>query len=353
MKFVDEAIIQVIAGDGGNGCVSFRREKYVPKGGPDGGDGGDGGSVYLVGDDNLNTLVDFRHIRTYHGERGQNGMGRNMTGKKGDDTIIHVPLGTEVYNIETDELIGDVAQVGQMLLVAQGGVRGVGNTQFKSSVNRTPRQFSYGTPGERRKIRLELKLLADVGLLGYPNAGKSSFIRSVSAAKPRVADYPFTTLHPNLGVVAVDPQRSFVIADIPGLIEGAAEGQGLGHQFLRHLQRTRVLLHIIDIDDPAVEDYGAAALALVNELAQFDENLGSKTRWLVINKTDLIQDEALLAERVKQVTDALQWDGPVYQISALAHRNTQRLAGDLMTYLESLDPLEPDDLDGAEGEEVV
>ncbi|MCM2356412.1 MAG: GTPase ObgE, partial [Arenimonas sp.] len=247
MKFVDEAQILVSAGSGGNGCISFRREKFIPLGGPDGGDGGNGGSVWLQADENLNTLIDFRHQRQYRAQRGQNGMGRQMFGKAGEDVVIRVPVGTEVINVETDEIIGDLTRHGERLLVAQGGVGGKGNVHFKSSVNRAPRKAGQGTPGEEREIRLELKLLADVGLLGFPNAGKSTFIRAVSAATPKVADYPFTTLYPNLGVVSVETDRSFVIADIPGLIEGAADGAGLGAQFLRHVQRTRLLLHLVDL----------------------------------------------------------------------------------------------------------
>ncbi|HEX5636870.1 MAG TPA: Obg family GTPase CgtA, partial [Gammaproteobacteria bacterium] len=273
MRFVDEVTIKVIAGDGGNGVAHFMREKFIPKGGPDGGDGGDGGSVILVGSDDLNTLADFRHVRTYEAERGQNGAGRNMTGAAGADKRVLVPVGTLVYDVDTDELIGDITQDGQELLVARGGWHGLGNTRYKSSVNRTPRQCTPGTKGERRELRMELKVLADVGLLGLPNAGKSTLIRAVSSARPKVADYPFTTLYPNLGVVRVDTNRSFVIADIPGIIEGAAEGAGLGIQFLKHLSRTRILLHVIDIapfdeSDPVVD-----AKKIVHELEKFNPEL--------------------------------------------------------------------------------
>jgi len=293
MKFVDESKIKVIAGDGGNGCLSFRREKYVPRGGPDGGDGGNGGSVYLVGDTNINTLVDFRHTRTYEAERGRNGGGANCTGRAGKEKEIRVPIGTVATDHNTDELIGDILEDGQKLLVARGGEHGLGNSRFKSATNRAPRKTTNGTPGERRDLMLELKLLADVGLLGYPNAGKSSLIRKVSAAKPRVADYPFTTLHPNLGVVSIESHRSFVMADIPGLIEGAAEGQGLGIRFLRHLTRTGLLLHVIDLAPFDEHDPAEAALALIHELEKFDQELLDKPRWLhyIEEKQDELQAE--------------------------------------------------------------
>ena len=294
MKFVDEAQIQVKGGRGGNGSASFRREKYVPFGGPDGGDGGHAGSVYLQGDSNINTLADFRVQRTYKGEDGAAGKGRNCTGKSGDDMLVRVPAGTLVYDQDTDELIGDITTDGEKLLVAEGGRGGLGNTRFKSSTNRAPKKFTPGTVGESRKLKLELKLLADVGLLGYPNAGKSTLIRSVSGARPKVADYPFTTIYPNLGVVSVGHYRSFVMADIPGLIEGAAEGAGLGHRFLRHLQRTRLLLHIIDIApiDERV-DLPEEAVGLVAELEKFSPELAERKRWLVLNKTDMVDDEQL------------------------------------------------------------
>ena len=322
MKFVDEAQILVIAGNGGNGCISFRREKFIPLGGPDGGDGGDGGSVYLAADENLNTLIDFRHQRQYRAQRGQNGMGRQMFGKAGDDVVIRVPVGTEVINVETDEIIGDLTEHGERLLVAQGGIGGKGNVHFKSSVNRAPRKAGAGTPGEEREIRLELKLLADVGLLGFPNAGKSTFIRAVSAATPKVADYPFTTLYPNLGVVSVEMDRSFVIADIPGLIEGAADGAGLGVQFLRHVQRTRVLLHLVDMApfedgvDPVQQ-----VRAIEHELRRHDPAMLEKPRWLVLNKADLLDPEEA-RERAEAVVRELDWKAPWYLVSAIGREGT-------------------------------
>ena len=322
MKFVDEAQILVAAGNGGNGCISFRREKFIPLGGPDGGDGGDGGSVWLVADENLNTLIDFRHQRHYRAQRGQNGMGRQMFGKAGDDVVIRVPVGTEVINVETDEIIGDLTAHGERLLVAQGGVGGKGNVHFKSSVNRAPRKAGTGTPGEEREIRLELKLLADVGLLGFPNAGKSTFIRAVSAATPKVADYPFTTLYPNLGVVSVEMDRSFVIADIPGLIEGAADGAGLGSLFLRHVQRTRVLLHLVDLapfDDGV--DPVEQVRAIEHELRKYDPAMLEKPRWLVMNKADLLTDEER-DERARAVVEALGWQEPWFVVSAIGRENT-------------------------------
>jgi GTP-binding protein len=334
VKFVDEARIKIIAGDGGNGCLSFRREKYIPRGGPDGGDGGDGGSVYLVGDNNINTLVDFRHIRTYTAERGSNGGGANCTGRGGADKLIPVPVGTVAYDRDTEELVADIVSDGQRVLVAQGGRHGLGNTRFKSSTNRAPRKTTHGTPGERRELLLELKLLADVGLLGYPNAGKSSLIRKVSAARPKVADYPFTTLHPNLGVVSVEAHRSFVMADIPGLIEGAAEGQGLGIRFLRHLSRTGLLLHVIDLFPFDEHDPAEGAKLLAAELEKFDIDLSEKPRWLVFNKMDLTADEDWQA-RVESVLQALDWSGPWYSVSAMDGRGTEALCHDIMIYLES------------------
>ncbi|WP_058442665.1 Obg family GTPase CgtA, partial [Legionella brunensis] len=281
MKFVDEAVIKVEAGNGGHGCLSFRREKFVPRGGPDGGDGGDGGSVFLEASSDLNTLVDFRYQRHYKAQNGQSGMGGNCTGKKGEDLVILVPVGTMVFDIDTGELLGDINEAGERLLVAQGGFHGLGNTRYKSSVNRAPRQTTQGTLGEARHLRLELRVLADVGLLGLPNAGKSTLIRAVSSAKPKVADYPFTTLHPALGVVSVASHKSFVMADIPGLIEGAAEGAGLGHRFLKHLSRTCVLLHVIDIAPIDESNPIDSAKAILNELAEYDPELLDKPRWLV------------------------------------------------------------------------
>jgi GTP-binding protein len=322
MKFVDEAIITVTAGNGGNGCISFRREKFIPLGGPDGGDGGDGGSVWLEADENLNTLVDFRHDRYFNAQRGQNGMGRQMFGKAGEDITIKVPIGTEVVNVATDEIIGDLTVHGARMLVAQGGEGGKGNVHFKSSINRAPRKASNGTPGEEREIRLEMKLLADVGLLGFPNAGKSTFIRAVSAATPKVADYPFTTLHPNLGVVSVEIARSFVIADIPGLIEGAADGAGLGSLFLRHVQRTRLLLHLVDMApfDESI-DPAEQVRAIENELRKYDPDMLEKPRWLVLNKGDLLDDETR-AERAKAIIVALDWKEPWFTVSAIGREGT-------------------------------
>ncbi len=334
MKFVDEASIRVEAGKGGNGCMSFRREKYIPKGGPNGGDGGDGGTIYLVGDVNQNTLSDFRFTRRYKAENGQPGMGKNCTGKKGEDMYVRIPLGTLVYDEDTEELIGDVTRDGQILLVARGGIHGIGNTHFKSSTNRAPRQFTPGTPGEERQLRLELKVIADVGLLGLPNAGKSTFIRAISSAKPKVADYPFTTLHPNLGVVSVDTHRSFVVADIPGIIEGAAEGAGLGLQFLKHISRTRLLLHLVDIaplgetHDP-VED----VRVIERELVNYSEELAGYERWLVLNKLDLLPPEER-QPRCQAIVKALDWQGPVFSISAMKQEGTRELCFRIMELIE-------------------
>jgi GTP-binding protein len=333
MRFVDEATINVIAGDGGTGVVSFRREKFIPRGGPDGGDGGDGGSVILVGDHDINTLADFRHVRTYTAESGLRGSGRKMTGKGGDDLLIPVPIGTLIYDDDIDELIGDITKNGQQIKVAQGGFHGLGNTRFKSSVNQTPRRCTPGSPGERRSLRLELKVLADVGLLGLPNAGKSTFIRSVSAARPKVANYPFTTLFPNLGVVRVGTNQSFVIADIPGIIEGASEGAGLGIQFLKHLSRTTLLLHIIDIAPFDGSDPVENANAIIKELDSFSHELAQKKRWLVLNKTDLL-DEDELAQKKQDIIDRLDWQGPVFAISALSKSGTDKLVYSIMEQLE-------------------
>jgi GTPase len=336
MKFVDEAFIRVEAGDGGSGCVSFRREKYIPKGGPNGGDGGNGGSVFLVADSNLNTLVDLRYQRVHRAERGRNGMGRDMTGRAGADLIIRVPVGTRVFERETGEPIGELLETGQRLLVAQGGFHGIGNARFKSSINRVPRQFTPGTPGERRDLQLELILLADVGLLGFPNAGKSSLIRQVSSARPKVADYPFTTLYPNLGVVRLGRDRSFVIADIPGVIEGAAEGAGLGSQFLKHLSRTRLLLHLVDVAPlDEMQDPVEQVRKIETELAAFGEGLELKERWLVLNKIDRLDREDYL-ERRDDILARLDWAAPVYGISAMTGEGTAVLMGDLMSHLEAL-----------------
>ncbi|MES9836311.1 MAG: Obg family GTPase CgtA [Candidatus Thiodiazotropha sp.] len=336
MKFVDEARIKVAAGDGGNGCASFRREKYIPKGGPDGGDGGNGGSVYLVADSGLNTLVDFRTRRMHKAERGQNGMGRERSGRKGRDLLVRVPVGTRVLEDETGELLGELLEHRQRLLVAQGGERGIGNVHFKSSTNRTPRQFTNGTPGERRELLLELILLADVGLLGMPNAGKSSLISHISSARPKIADYPFTTLYPNLGVVSLGRDRSFVVADIPGVIEGAAEGAGLGLQFLKHLSRTRLLLHLVDIAplDSAV-DTAAEVKKIEQELVRYSAELAGKERWLVLNKKDLLPQEAF-DERRRALLQALKWEGDVYGISAVTGEGLDGLTGDLMGRLEAI-----------------
>lgn len=292
MKFVDEVSIHVKAGDGGNGLMSFRREKFIEKGGPNGGDGGDGGSIYLEADVNLNTLVDYRYTRRFDAQRGENGGSKDCTGAKGDDLILPVPVGTTVIDANTQEIIGDLTEPGQRLMVAQGGWHGLGNTRFKSSTNRAPRQTTPGKPGEARDLKLELKVLADVGLLGLPNAGKSTFIRAVSAAKPKVADYPFTTLVPNLGVVSVGRYKSFVVADIPGLIEGAAEGAGLGIRFLKHLARTRILLHLVDMAPLDESDPADAAEVIVRELGRFSPALTERERWLVLNKMDQILDPA-------------------------------------------------------------
>jgi GTP-binding protein len=322
MKFVDEAEITVFAGNGGNGCISFRREKFIPLGGPDGGDGGDGGSVYLVADENLNTLIDFRHERQFRAQRGQNGMGREMYGKAGEDVEIRVPVGTEVNNVATNEIIGELIEHGARLLVARGGQGGMGNVHFKSSLNRAPRKATPGTPGEERDLRLEMRLLADVGLLGFPNAGKSTFIRAVSSATPKVADYPFTTLYPNLGVVRVEAYRSFVIADIPGIIEGAAEGAGLGTLFLRHVQRTRVLLHLVDMApfDESI-DPAEQVRAIENELRKYDPGMLEKPRWLVLNKGDLLDDEQR-AQRAAEIIGKLEWKEPWFVVSAIGREGT-------------------------------
>lgn len=333
MKFVDEADIRVEAGKGGNGCVSFRREKYIPFGGPDGGDGGDGGSVFVVADESLNTLVDLRYQRDFRAENGQPGMGRNMTGKGGSDLEIALPVGTIVYDKDTSEVLADLTEIGQRVKIAQGGFHGLGNTRFKSSTNRAPRQSTNGTPGEVRQLHLELKVLADVGLLGLPNAGKSTLIRSVSSAKPKVADYPFTTLYPNLGVVSIESHRSFVIADIPGLIEGAAEGAGLGIQFLKHVSRTLLLLHLVDVAPYDGSDPVESVRTIERELGKFSEELLGRERWLVLNKVDLLPEEEREAV-CNDIIERLGWEGPVYRIAALAKQGTDRLVQDIMTHME-------------------
>jgi GTP-binding protein len=335
MKFVDEAKIKVDAGDGGNGVIGFRTEKYIPRGGPNGGDGGDGGDVYLQADENLNTLVDFRFVRFYNADRGENGQTRDCTGSRGKDKIIKVPVGTRCRDDDTAEVLGDLTKDGQKLMVAKGGFHGLGNARFKTSTNRAPRQKTDGTPGEVRNLLLELLLLADVGMLGLPNAGKSTFIRSVSAARPKVADYPFTTLIPNLGVVSMGHGRSFVIADIPGLIEGASDGAGLGTRFLRHLERCRVLLHMVDLLPADGSDPAENAVVIIEELKKHSPKLASKQRWLIFNKTDLLlEDEA--DEVMKRVITALEWDGPVYKVAAISKTGTQDVCQNVVDYLEEL-----------------
>jgi len=334
MKFVDEARLRVQAGNGGRGSASFRREKFIPFGGPDGGDGGHGGSVYLRAAAGINTLADFRIERLYKAQSGEGGAANGCTGRSGEDLYISVPIGTEVREAETGEELGDLVREGDTLLVAHGGKGGWGNTRFKSSTNRAPRQFGPGLPGEKRTLELEMKVIADVGLLGFPNAGKSTLIRAVSAAKPKVADYPFTTLHPNLGVVAVSEHRSFVMADIPGLIEGAAEGAGLGIQFLKHLQRTGVLLHLVDIasSDPDTDPVRDVR-AIVAELKKFNKTLAAKPRWLVLNKRDLFPDED--AEKLaKDIVRRLRYRGPWFLISAATGRGTKELSEEVMRFLE-------------------
>ena len=334
MKFVDQAKISVQAGRGGNGCASFRREKYIPKGGPDGGDGGDGGNIILVATTSLNTLVDFRVNNQFKATHGQSGQSKNRTGGNGDDLIIKVPCGTQAFNKETNELIGDLVDEGDLCLVAKGGLGGKGNTRFKSSRNRAPRQFTQGTEGESRLLYLELTVLADVGLLGYPNAGKSTFIRSVSAAKPKVADYPFTTLYPNLGMVRIDTEKSFVIADIPGIIEGASKGSGLGIEFLKHLSRTRLLLHIVDLADTDDSQTIANSIEVIQkELIAFDAELANKERWLVFNKIDLIAEEKQQS-KIDQITAELKWKGQSYAVSALTGNGTEVLTNKIMQWLE-------------------
>ena len=336
MKFVDEATIRVVAGNGGHGALSFRREKYVERGGPDGGDGGDGGSVFLVADASINTLADFRVARKFRAESGQGGAGRNKTGRSGDDLEVRVPAGTVVHDIDTGEFLADLTVDGQRQKVADGGRGGLGNTRFKSSVNRAPRKTTNGTPGEARHLQLELKVLADVGLLGMPNAGKSTLIAAMSQAKPRIADYPFTTLHPNLGVVRVGALQSFVMADIPGLIEGAAEGAGLGIRFLKHLQRTRLLLHVVDIAplDETIDPAGSVR-AIAGELEKFSPDLANRERWLVINKTDLLPPDELAARR-ERLVERVDWSGPVFEVSAATGAGTGDLGRAVMRRLEEL-----------------
>jgi GTP-binding protein len=337
MKFVDEATIEVVAGKGGNGVASFRREKFIPKGGPDGGDGGRGGSIYAVADRNINTLIDYRYARLHRAKNGENGRGSDQYGAGAPDIILRVPVGTTIFDAETGEQMFDLDKHDDKVVLAAGGEGGMGNLHFKSSTNRAPRQCTPGKEGEQRKLRLELKVLADVGLLGLPNAGKSTFISKVSNARPKIADYPFTTLHPNLGVVRTGASRSFVVADIPGLIEGAADGAGLGHLFLRHLARTRVLLHLIDVAslDPSidpVDDAVANARAIVEELRRYDTTLYEKPRWLVLNKIDMLADPDDVADRIRRKLD---WTGPVFCISALSGKGTQELIWQLQDWLDA------------------
>ncbi|MCI5763512.1 Obg family GTPase CgtA [Actinobacillus porcinus] len=349
MKFIDEALIRVEAGDGGSGCVSFRREKFIPKGGPDGGDGGDGGDVYLIADENLNTLIDYRFEKRFAAQRGENGRSSDCTGKRGKDITLRVPVGTRAIDNDTKEILGDLTKHGAKMLVAKGGYHGLGNTRFKSSVNRAPRQKTLGTPGEKRDLQLELMLLADVGMLGLPNAGKSTFIRAVSAAKPKVADYPFTTIVPSLGVARVGADRSFVIADIPGLIEHASEGAGLGIRFLKHLERCRVLIHLVDIA-PIDESDPADNIAIIeNELFQYSEKLADKPRWLVFNKIDTMSDEEA-QERAKDITERLGFDEEYFLISAATGKNVSDLTNEIMDFIEA-NPREVED-ENKEAEDV-
>lgn len=342
MKFIDEAIIQVLAGKGGDGVASFRREKFIPKGGPDGGDGGRGGSVYAIADRNINTLIDYRFARIHRAKNGQNGQGSDRYGKSAEDIVLRVPVGTLIKDSTTDETIADLVRDQQKVLLAKGGAGGIGNLHFKSSTNRAPRQFTYGEPGQEFELKLELKVLADVGLLGMPNAGKSTLIRAVSAARPKVADYPFTTLQPNLGMVRIDQNRSFVMADIPGLIEGAAEGVGLGHHFLKHLSRTRLLLHVVDMMPPNEDtDLVHEAQALVKELQKYDESLYQKPRWLVLNKTDMMPAENR-AELCRQFVEKLGWKDKYFIISALTGEGCKSLTYAIMDYLEQNLPPQPE-----------
>ena len=345
MKFVDEATIDIAAGNGGAGCVSFRREKFIPFGGPNGGDGGRGGSVFAVGDRNLNTLIDYRYARRHEARNGEAGRGSDQFGAASDDIVLRMPVGTIIKDLETEQVIAELLVPDERVLLAKGGDGGFGNMHFKSSTNRAPRQKTPGWPGEQKKLKLELRVLADVGLLGMPNAGKSTLIASISNARPKIADYPFTTLHPNLGVVRAGPERSFVVADIPGLIEGASEGAGLGHQFLRHLQRTRVLLHVVDLApfDEAVDPV-AQAKAIVKELRKYDEALYKKPRWLVPNKLDMVPDDEREA-RVKDFVKRMRWKGPVFQISALARQGLDPMVQSLFEYVQAQKVALPPEVD--------
>lgn len=355
MKFIDEAKIYVKAGDGGNGAATFRREKYIPMGGPNGGDGGRGGSIHAIADRNINTLVDYRYTRKFIGKRGENGGGADQYGAGGDDIVLRMPVGTVIYNQATDEIMADLAADGQKVLLAKGGKGGLGNLHFKSSTNRAPRQKTNGEQGEEFELRLELRVLADVGLLGLPNAGKSTLIRAISSARPKVADYPFTTLHPNLGVVRVDDEKSFVVADVPGLIEGAADGAGLGIRFLKHLQRTRILLHLVDIAplDPDA-DPTRDAKAIVGELLKHDPALADKPRWLVLNKLDLIPEEErekAIADFLKAYKKATKYAGPVFPIASISGEGTRPLIYALHEALEQMARPELDDSDADAGDE--
>ncbi len=355
MKFVDEATIEVIAGKGGNGAASFRREKFIPRGGPDGGDGGRGGTIYAVADRNINTLIDYRYSRLHRGKNGENGRGSDQYGAGAPDITLRVPVGTTIFDADTGEQLFDLDRNGQKVVLAAGGEGGRGNIHFKSSTNRAPKQFTYGQEGEQRRLRFELKVLADVGLLGLPNAGKSTFISRVSNAKPKIADYPFTTLHPNLGVVRTSESRSFVIADIPGLIEGASEGAGLGHLFLRHLSRTRVLLHLVDVasPDPDIDPVGPAvegAKAIVEELRKYDQALYEKPRWLVLNKLDMVNNPDDVKQRICK---ALDWKGPVFIISGLTGEGTQDLVWALQDWLDAERQRENTESDKADGSYIA
>lgn len=345
MKFVDEASIDIAAGDGGNGCMSFRREKFIPFGGPNGGDGGRGGSVYAQGDRNLNTLIDYRYARRHEARRGENGRGSDQYGAAAEDIVLRMPMGTIITNADTDEVMAELLVPDEKVLLAKGGDGGFGNLHFKTSTNRAPRQKTPGWPGDQFRLRLELRVLADVGLLGMPNAGKSTLIAAISNAKPKIADYPFTTLHPNLGVVRVAPEQSFVVADIPGLIEGAAEGAGLGHLFLRHLQRTHLLLHLVDFApfDEAIDPV-AQAKAIVGELKKYDATLHKKPRWMVLNKLDMVPTEDR-QRRVDDFVKRLKWKGPVFQISALTREGCEPLIRAVYDHVARLKNVVPDDPD--------
>ena len=351
MKFVDEATIKVQAGKGGNGCLSFRREKYIPKGGPDGGDGGDGGSIFLEAVEGLNTLIDYRYTRNFRAEHGQQGSSAECTGRGGEDLTLSVPVGTTVLDEATGDVLGDLTELGQKLKVAQGGFHGLGNTRYKSSTNRAPRQTSPGQEGELRELKLELKVLADVGLLGLPNAGKSTFIRSVSAARPKVADYPFTTLIPNLGVVGLSADKSFVVADIPGLIEGASDGAGLGIRFLKHLTRTRLLLHLVDMFPYQGDSAADNARIIEDELLKFSPTMAAGERWLVLNKLDLLPEEEV-EERCQAVIDQLNWQGPVFRISGLTSTGTKDLCAAIMDHIDELRGREREDAELVAAEEA-